>query len=155
MVISFIQYFPFTCQSCFFPCLSTNYTHAWYHQHANTLLSLSNPAVSLWSSIRGCDLAGAPCINNRMNITMLSLNSVQWHSRLGESRNVALLLCLSCKLAVFTIGYWVDQLKHLRQVHVTSNIITRESQPSAVFPCLVVVNLSGIHSNTAEFSASN
>lgn len=31
-----------------------------------------SPLVSLWS-IRGSDLAGAPCINNCMNITMLSV----------------------------------------------------------------------------------
>lgn len=87
-------------------------------------------------------------------IWMLSVHSVLCHSRLGVSGNVAILSCLSCELAAFMIRFWGDRSKRLRGVYVAS-IITRESQPSAVFPCLVVVNLSGIHSNTTEFSASH
>lgn len=88
-------------------------------------------------------------------IWMLSVHSVLCHSKLGENGNVAILSCLSCELAAFMIGFWGDRSKHLRGVYVALNIITRKSQPSAVFPCLVVVNLSGIHSNTTEFNVSN
>lgn len=78
-----------------------------FHQLYTCLISSTcqYTTISLWSSITGCDLTCAPCINNCMNITMLTLKSVQWHSRLEESGNVAVLLCLSCKLAAITIGY--------------------------------------------------
>lgn len=71
--------------------------------------------VSLWGSIRGRDLAGAPCINNCMNITMFSAHTVLWHPKLGEGRSVAILLCLSCKLAAFMIGYRGGPMKAFAQ----------------------------------------
>lgn len=107
------------------------------------------PPVSLWSSIRSNDLAGTPCINNCMNITVLSAHSVPCHSGLGECR-------FSCKFAgLMTRFFWGHESKRCGAAHVGSNIIARESSAcAAALPCLVDGNLSGIHSNTTEFGAS-
>lgn len=109
-----------------------------------------SPFVSLWRSIRGSDLAGTPCINNCMNITMLSVLFCVTLSCGGTE-----MLCLRCEFAAFMIRYWGNRSKHCEGVHMASIIITRDSPPCAVFPCLVAGNLSGIHGNTTEFGASN
>lgn len=111
-----------------------------------------SPPVSLRSSSRGCDLAGTPCINNCMNISVLLLHSVPCYLELVEM--LCCLLCLSGELATLMIEC-CQIYSVLWGVHVASNIISRESRSDAVFPCLAVFNLSGIHSNNTEFGESN
>lgn len=110
--------------------------------------------VSLWGSIRGSDLAAAPCINNCMNITMFSAHTVLCHPKLGEGGSVAILLCLSCKLAAFMIGYRGGPMKAFAQRTHGSKCNHKRSSAQCCFyvwwllTCLVSIA-------TVEFSESN
>lgn len=145
----------FSCQSRFsFLLISTNDADTWYDQHANAFLSLSILSCSLWNSIRRSDPTAAPCINNRMNTTVLSVHRVTLKLQ-GREEMLQFFCAWDTNYQYRSSDIGIERLKPFCRACVASNMITRESQPSAVFPCFVVVNLSGIHSNSTEFSASN
>lgn len=77
-------------------------------------------------------------------------------SHRGRAEMLRFLLCVSsCAFQAFAIRYWGNRSRQREEFTQSREIITGESQPCSVFPCLVVGNLSGIHSNTWEFGASN
>lgn len=151
MVISFIRYFSFAHKSCL--CLSTIHMpniinmpiHSFLSLHPLLFLCAAASEEVIWLAHHALITVW---VSHRSLCTLLCLIPSS-----GRNGSVATLLCLWCELAAFMIGFWGDRSKHLRGVHVKYNHQGISAQLCA--PCLVAVNLSGIHSNTTEFSASN